>query len=191
MGLVIFTLLTTWKKGSELIAEHRRKINIPMRKFITEVYQDIPRVPGTALYLASNPNLVPSRLFYNIKHYKSMHETLIFLNVQNEDIPYVTEQERLSIKGYTPGIYSISVRFGFREDPDLAAALQRTVDYGLTIPNDATFFVARTAIVNCEGKLPYWRCALFGWMTHQAESAATYYNLPSDQVVEIGTQITL
>ena len=191
MGILIFTLLTTWKKGSELVTEHRRKINMTMRKFVTEAHLDIPRVSGTALYLASNPNLVPSRLFYNIKHYKVMHDTVIFVHVQNEDIPYVEENERLSVKGFTPGIYSISIRFGFREEPDLNKALNRTADYGLAIPSNATFFVARTSIVDCEGVLPHWRCALFAWMTRQSESAATYYNLPSDQVVEIGTQVTL
>ena len=191
MGILIFTLLTTWKKGSELVTDHRRKINMTMRKFVTEAHLDIPRVQGTALYLASNPNLVPSRLFYNIKHYKVMHENVIFLHVQNEDVPYIEDHERLTVKGFTPGIYSISVKFGFREEPDLNQALQQTINYQLAIPKDATFFVARTSIVDCEGVLPHWRCALFAWMTRQSESAATYYNLPSDQVVEIGTQVTL
>ena len=191
MGVIIFTLLTTWKKGSELVADHRRKINVTMRKFVTETHAEIPRVPGTALYLASNPNLVPSRLFYNIKHFKVMHDTIIFLHVHNEEVPYIDDNERLSVKGFTRGIYSISVRFGFREEPNISKALERTAEYALEIPKDATFFVARTAIVDCEGVLPPWRCILFAWMARQSESAATYYNLPSDQVVEIGTQVTL
>ncbi len=192
LGLVIFTLLTTWKKGSELIAEHRRKINVTMRKFVADPHSEIPRVPGTAVYLASNPNLVPSRLFYNIKHYKVMHEQIVFLHVDNEEVPYVEEEDRLMVTGLAPGIYSVAVRFGFREDPDLSKALRGTVNYQLELPADSTtFFVARTAIVDCEGVLPYWRCALFGWMMRQSESAATYFNLPSDQVVEIGTQVTL
>ncbi|MEN9502379.1 MAG: hypothetical protein RI964_1664 [Pseudomonadota bacterium] len=191
MGALIFTMLTTWKTGSALVADHRRKINMTMRKFVTDPHNDILRVPGTAIYLASNPNLVPSRLFYNIKHYKVMHEQIIFLHVDNEEVPYITDTERLTVKGLAPGIYSISVKFGFREEPDLGKALQRTVDYQFEIPRDTTFFVARTAIVDCEGVLPYWRCTLFSWMTRQSESAATYFNLPTDQVVEIGTQVTL
>jgi len=192
LGLVIFTLLTTWKKGSELIAEHRRKINVTMRKFVADPHNEIPRVAGTAMYLASNPNLVPSRLFYNIKHYKVMHEQIVFLHVDNEEVPYVEEEHRLMVTGLAPGIYSVAVRFGFREEPDLGKALRGTVNYQLALPADSTtFFVARTSIVDCEGVLPYWRCALFGWMMRQSESAATYFNLPSDQVVEIGTQVTL
>lgn len=191
MGIIIFTLLVTWKKGSELVAEHRRKINMTIRKFLETTYPNVPRVPGTAIYLASNPGLVPSRLFYNIKHYKVIHSQLVFLHVDNEEVPYVPEEERLVVTGLAPGIYTVGIRFGFREEPDLSKALRNTERYHLEIPADATFFVARTAIVACEGALPYWRCALFGWMTRQAESAATYFNLPSEQVVEIGTQVTL
>ncbi|OQX09068.1 MAG: potassium transporter Kup [Thiothrix lacustris] len=192
LGFVIFTLLTTWKTGSELIAEHRRKINVTMRKFVADPHSEIPRVAGTAVYLASNPNLVPSRLFYNIKHYKVMHEQIVFLHVDNEEIPYIPDEERLTVTGLAPGIYSVNVRFGFRENPDLSKALRGTVNYQLELPRDSTtFFVARTSIVDCEGVLPYWRCALFGWMMRQSESAATYFNLPTDQVVEIGTQVTL
>jgi KUP system potassium uptake protein len=192
LGIIIFVLLTTWKTGSELIADHRRKLNITIRKFVANPYPEIPRVAGTAVYLTSNTGLVPSRLFYNIKHYKVIHEQLIFLHVDNEEIPYVPEEERLTATGLAPGIYSVTVRFGFREDPDLTNALRGTVDYQLELPADSTtFFVARTAIVDCEGVLPYWRCALFGWMMRQSESAASYFNLPPEQVVEIGTQVTL
>lgn len=191
LGILIFTLLTTWKKGSELVADHRRKINMTIRKFLETTYPTIQRVPGTAVYLASNPGLVPSRLFYNIKHYKVIHEQLVFLHVDNGEVPYVPEEERLVVTGLAPGVYTVAVKFGFREEPDLSKALRGTGRYHLELPADATFFVARTAIVNCEGVLPYWRCALFGWMTRQAESAATYFNLPPEQVVEIGTQVTL
>ena len=108
------------------------------------------------------------------------------------DEPAIPEEERLTVTGLAPGIYSVTVRFGFRENPDLSKALRGTVNYQLELPRDSTtFFVARTSIVDCEGVLPYWRCALFGWMMRQSESAATYFNLPTDQVVEIGTQVTL
>nr|WP_245536619.1 KUP/HAK/KT family potassium transporter [Thiothrix nivea] len=189
-GIGVFVLLTTWKRGSELVAEHRKKINMTIRQF-TANPPDVQRVAGTAVYLASNPNLVPSRLFYNIRHYKVMHQQVIFLHVDNEEVPYIPADERLHVVGLAQGIYTVSVRFGFREQPDLSAALGGTVRYHLEIPPDATFFVARTSITGCEGVLPRWRCLLFGWMTRQSESTATYFNLPSEQVVEIGTQIRL
>jgi KUP system potassium uptake protein len=112
--------------------------------------------------------------------------------MHNEEVPYIAEEERLRVIGIAPGIYTIAVRFGFREEPDLSKALRGTARYHLELnPEDTTFFVARPSIVDGEGRLPHWRCALFAGMTRQAESAATYFNLPSEQVVEIGTQIVL
>ena len=189
-GIGVFVLLTTWKRGSELVVEHRKKINMTIRQFVAKP-PDVLRVEGTAIYLASNPNLVPSRLFYNIRHYKVMHQQIIFLHVDNEEVPYISTDERLHVIGLAQGIYTVSVRFGFREIPDLSTALQNTMRYHLEIPPDATFFVARTFITGCEGVLSRWRCLLFGWMTRQSESATTYFNLPAEQVVEIGTQIRL
>ncbi len=190
-GIGVFVLLTTWKRGSELVADHRKKINMTLRQFVANPRLDVPRVEGTAVYLASNPNLVPSRLFYNIRHYKVMHKQIIFLHVDNEEVPYISADERLRVVGVAPGIYTVSVRFGFRELPDLSKALLLTTHYQLGIPSDATFFVARTAIIGCDDVLPRWRCLLFGWMMRQSESAATYLNLPAEQVVEIGTQVLL
>lgn len=189
-GIGVFVMLTTWKRGSELLAEHRKKINMTTRQFIANL-PEVTRVPGMAIYLASNPNLVPSRLFYNIRHYKVMHQQLIFLHVDGEEVPYIPEDQRLHVVALAEGVYRVSVRFGFRETPDLSAALRSTVRYHLEIPPDATFFVARTAIMGCENAFPRWRCLLFGWMIRQSESAATYFNLPSGQVVEIGTQVVL
>lgn len=191
IGVLIFTLLRTWKRGSELVTEQRRKINMTVRKFVSEVYPTIPRIPGTAVYLSSSAGLVPSRLFYNLKHYKVLHEQLIFLHVDNEEIPYVSEEERLTVVGLAEGIYTIGVRFGFREEPDLSKALQLTVKYQLEIPEDASFFIARTSVVSCEGVLPRWQCSLFGWMLRQSESASTYFRLLPTQVVELGTQVRL
>ena len=192
LGVMIFTVLITWKKGTDLIHDQRRKINMPMRKFITQEYENLPRIDGTAVYLSSNPNLVPSRLFYNLKHYKAVHKTLIFLHVHFEEAPYIADSERLTVTGLAPGCYSIAVQFGFREDPDLAKAMQLCKNSGLELNSEeTTFFVARTSVVECENAMPRWQCKLFGWMVRQSESSSTFFNLPPSQVVEIGTQISL
>ncbi|TXH67334.1 MAG: potassium transporter Kup [Thiothrix sp.] len=190
-GILIFILLSTWKTGSELLGEQRRKINMTLRKFVNEVLPTTPRIPGTAIYLSSSAGLVPSRLFYNLKHYKVLHEQLIFLHVNNEEIPYVAGEERLQVLGLASGLYTIAIRFGFREEPDLSKALQQAALYQLNIPSDASFFIARTSVVSCEGILPYWRCRLFAWMMRQSESAATYFRIAPNQVVELGTQVSL
>jgi KUP system potassium uptake protein len=191
LGALIFTLLSTWKKGSIIVAEQRKRINMTIRRFIDEVYPSAGRIAGTAIYLNSSNSLVPSRLFHNLKHYKVLHENIVFLHVNFEEIPYVLIENRLAIIELAPGIYTVNVHFGFREEPNLRTALQLATIQQVPIDHRSSYFVARTTIVKCAGILPYWQCALFSIMMRQSESAATYFHLPASQVVEIGTQITV
>jgi KUP system potassium uptake protein len=182
----------TWKAGSGLVAEQRRKMDIPVPDFLSGPQPDAPRVPGTAVYLTSDPAMVPSALFHNLKHYKVMHDRTVFLHVVTEDVPRIDPQNRTRFKQLGPNIFSIAVHYGFREEPDLPDALRGVAIPGLELdPMSTTYFVARSTIVDGPGSLPAWRCALFGWMTRQAEGAATYFNLPPNRVVELGTQVML
>ena len=198
LGGLIFLMLTTWKEGSTMVSDQRRKIDIPMADFLGGPMPDVPLVEGTAVYLTSDPGIVPSALFHNLKHFKVMHEQTVFLHVLNDNAPYVQEAERLHLTRLAPGAWQLAVRFGFREEPDIPAALQGVPNLPaealgmLTLePMRTTFFVARSTVVDGPGTLPAWRCALYGWMTRQAEGAATYYRLPANQVVELGTQVML
>ncbi len=192
LGGMIFLMLTTWKEGSGLVADQRRKIDIPMQDFIDSPRPDVPHVFGTAVYLTSDPTIVPSALFHNLKHFKVMHEQTVFLHVLNDNAPYVRQEDRLTVVDLAPGVFAASVKFGFREDPDIPAALSLMRHPGLSLePMSTTFFVARASIVDGPGALPAWRCAMYSWMTRQAEGAATYYRLPANQVVELGTQVML
>ncbi|MFO1436156.1 MAG: potassium transporter Kup [Gammaproteobacteria bacterium] len=192
LGLVIFTMLTTWKRGSTLVSEQRRAIDIPMRDFLAGPQPDALRVPGTAVYLTSDPALVPAALFHNLKHYKVLHERTLFLHVVNEDIPYVSPDDRLRIREVAHGVFAADVHFGFREEPDVFATLGDFGRYGLELePMSTSFFIARSVVVEGPGALSKWRASLFGWMTRQSESAANYFKLPPNRVVELGTQVML
>jgi KUP system potassium uptake protein len=191
LGAIIFLLLTTWKEGSALVAEERRRMDIPMPAFVAGPPLDVPRVPGTAVYLTSDPQIVPSALFHNLKHYKVMHERTIFLNVVGEEVPRVDEAARVAISELAADMQSVAVHFGFREEPDLAAALAAANDRLHLDPMTTTYFVARSSIGDGPGGLPRWRCGLFSWMNRQSESAASFFNLPANRVVELGTQILL
>jgi KUP system potassium uptake protein len=191
-GAVIFILLTTWKEGSRIIAVQRRKLDIPLKDFMAGPQPDVPHVEGTALYLTSDPTLVPSALFHNLKHYKVMHERIIFLNVVNEDVPRIDPAQRMLVTELAAGVYSVAVRFGFREEPDLSLALESAKDFGLEIDAmTTTFFVARSTVIDGPGGLPAWRCGLYAWMTRQSEGAASYFNLPPNRVVELGTHVMI
>ena len=192
LGLFIFVLLTTWKEGSRLVGVQRREIDIPMRDFISSPLPSVSRVPGTAVYLTSDQTVVPSALFHNLKHYKVLHERTIFLHVRTEDIPRVARKKRLTIKEIAPTMYDVTVHFGFREEPDVPRALEGLKRYQLELnPMQTSYFVARSTIIEGPGNLPHWRAALYGWMTRQSEGASTYYNLPPNSVVELGTQVML
>jgi KUP system potassium uptake protein len=192
LGLFIFVMLTTWKQGSRLVAAQRRAIDIPMRDFLASPRPNVPRVPGTAVYLTSDPAMVPSALFHNLKHYKVMHARTVFLHVVTEDIPHVPADKHLTVNELAPTLYNVTVHFGFREEPDVPQALAGLSRHQLELnPLQTSYFVARSTVIDGPGNLPRWRAALYGWMTRQAEGASTYYNLPANGVVELGTQVIL
>ncbi len=192
LGATIFLMLTTWKEGSRLVALQRRQIDISLKDFLISPMHDVPRVPGTAVYLTSDPSVVPSALFHNIKFYQIMHERIVFLHVITEEIPMVPAEQRLQVTLLAQDIYAITARFGFREEPNIPLALTLTGPAGLTLePMLTTYFVARSTIVEGDGRMPRWRTGLYSWMTRQAEAAANYFQLPPNRVVEIGTQVLL
>jgi len=192
LGLFIYMMLMTWKEGTRMMAAERNAIEIPMADFLRMQLDDITRVAGTAVYLTSDPALVPNALFHNLKHYKVLHERVVFLNVLAPDAPYVDDASRLRLEVLAPQIYRVSIAFGFREEPNVPEALLGLPSHGLTLaPMETTFFCARTTIVDGPGKLPHWQSALFGWMTRQSESVALHFRLPPNRVVELGTQVVL
>ena len=192
LGLAVFVLLTTWKRGSELVAGQRRRMDIAMKDFLAAPMPDVPRVEGTAVYLTSDPSTVPTALFHNLKHYKVMHRQTVFLHVVNEEVPYVAVPNRTKLTWLARDIYRLDAHFGFREEPDVVAAIAGVSEAGLELnPMTTSYFVARSMVVDGPGELSRWRCSLFSWMTRQAEGAASHFNLPANRVVELGTQVIL
>jgi KUP system potassium uptake protein len=192
LGGFLFLLLTTWKRGSTLVAEQRRKLDIPMSAFISGTQPDVPRVPGTAAYLTADPAIVPSALFHNLKHFKVLHEQTLFLHVVTADVPYIPQAQRLHVTRLAPGMYDVALHFGFRQEVDIPVALEGVAAHGVEFePMSTTFFIARSNVAEGPGGMQPWRCALFSWMTRQSEGAASFFNLPPNQVVELGTKVML
>ena len=192
LGAAIFLMLMTWKKGSHLVAAQRAKLDLPVAGFAASMLKEVPRVSGTAVYLASDPLLVPSALFHNLKHYHVLHERIVLLHVLTEEVPYFNDSHRLAVVASGPGLWSIRMHFGFREMPDVPAALAWATEAGLDIdPMNTTYFIARSVIQDGPGGMARWRCALYAWMTRQAEGAGSHFNLPPNRVVELGTQVLL
>ena len=133
LGLFLFLLLSTWKRGSTLVAEQRRKLDIPMAFFISGTQPDVPRVSGTAVYLTADPTMVPSALFHNLKHFKVLHEQTLFLHVVTADVPYIEQEQRLQVTQLAPGMYNVALHFGFRQEVDIPLALQGLGAHGVEL----------------------------------------------------------
>ncbi len=192
LGLFLFVLLSTWKRGSTLVAQYRRKLDIPMSDFISGSRPDVPRVPGTAVYLTADPAMVPGALFHNLKHFKVLHERTLFLHVVTADVPYIHKDQRLQVTKLAPDMYQVALNFGFRQEVDIPQALSGLGESGIELEAmSTTFFISRANVVEGVGGMPHWRCALFSWMTRQSEGAASFFNLPPNQVVELGTKVIL
>ena len=192
LGLVLFVLLSTWKRGSTLVAEQRRKLDIPMAIFIAGTQPEVPRVLGTAIYLTADPSTVPSALFHNLKHFKVLHEQTLFLHVVTADVPYIKAEQRTRVQQIAAGMYNVSLHFGFRQEVDIPAALQGLSAHGIDLEAmSTTYFIARSNVADGPGGMDNWRRALFSWMTRQSEGAGSFFNLPPNQVVELGTKVLL
>ncbi len=190
-GFGLFTLLMTWARGSQLIATRRRENDVPLLEFC-RAPPEVPRVAGHAVFLTADLMTVPSALFHCLKHFKTVHQQITFLHVVTADVPRIKDAERMTYRVLAPAIASLEVRYGFREEPSLADALQHGHRVGFNFePMATSFFVARTTVVDGPGGMPAWQCAVFAWMSRQAESAAGYYQLPPNSVVELGTQVIL
>ena len=192
-GLTIFTLLTTWKRGTELLTADGARKNVPLKGFC-EHLSGITRVPGTAIFFAANRRVVPVTLLHNLKHNKVLHERVIFLTMTTEDVPKVEDEERIDVEMLAPqSVYQVIVRYGFMEDPDAMHVLKLLGQRGLRFElEETTFFLGKSTIARAEHRgLFTWRREVFRWMQRNAPSAVEYFNLPPDRVIELGTQLKL
>ncbi len=192
-GLTIFTLLTTWKRGAEVLTANEAGKNVPLKGFC-EHLGSVTRVSGTAVFFSANTQVVPVTLLHNLKHNKVMHERVIFLTMTTEDVPQVEDEERIEVDVLVPqSIYQVVVRYGFMEDPDALHVLKLLGQRGLRLElEETTFFLGKSTIARAEHRgLFTWRREVFRWMQRNAPSAAEYFKLPPDRVIELGTQLKL
>lgn len=194
VGLAIFTVMTTWKRGREILVTHLRQTQIPLKPFLESlVAEDITRVSNTAIFLVANPEGVPNALLHNLAHNQVLHDRVIFLTVIYREIPYVPHEQRVQVEFLLSCFYRIKVFYGFMDTPDLVAALEACRPDGLEFNLLATsFFVSRETVVPTPGGgMADWREQLFATMTRLAGSAADYLNIPTNRVIEVGTRIEI
>jgi KUP system potassium uptake protein len=193
IGAVAFTLLTTWAKGRKLMIDRMQEASLPMAIFIKSAAGSAARVPGTAVFMTSSGSGVPHALLHNLKHNKVLHERIILLTVRIEDVPYVAEDARLETHDYGSGFYRLKLRYGFMEEIDVPAALTNLKECGpVCRMMDTSFFLARqTLIASARPGMAIWREKLFAWMLRNAESAMEFFKLPTNRVIELGSQLEI
>ncbi|MGX7953015.1 potassium transporter Kup [Tsuneonella sp. HG249] len=193
VGAFAFTLLTTWAKGRKLMRDRMTEVALPIGIFAKSARNSATRVPGTAIFMASTSGGVPSALLHNIKHNKVLHERVVILTVEIADVPYVDPIERFEIKSIGDGLYGVKLHYGFMEETDVPAALKATGECGgLFDMMQTSFFLSRqTLIASKRPGMAIWREKLFSWMLRNSATAMEFFRLPTNRVVELGSQLEI
>ena len=193
VGLIVFTILTTWAKGRQLMMARLREAAMPIKVFISSAATSATRVPGTAVFMTSTADGVPHALLHNLKHNKVLHERIILLTVKIADVPFVRQVERVKLDHLGHGFHRLVLRYGFMEEPDVPAALALVTGCGDKFKMmDTSFFLARqTLLASSKPGMAIWREKLFAWMLRNAESAMEFFRLPTNRVVEVGSQVEI
>jgi KUP system potassium uptake protein len=193
VGAIAFTFLTTWAKGRKLMIDRMQEASLPMEIFIKSAASSAARVPGTAVFMTSSGSGVPHALLHNLKHNKVLHERVILLTVRIEDVPYVPEDKRVESREYGSGFFRLKLRYGFMEEIDVPAVLSNLKECGPVCKMmDTSFFLARqTLIASSRPGMAIWREKLFAWMLRNAESAMEFFKLPTNRVIELGSQLEI
>ncbi|WP_371878336.1 potassium transporter Kup [Corallococcus exiguus] len=194
LAVCIFTMMTTWKRGRDILAGKLRAASLGLKDLLGSFGDHPPlRVPGTAIFMTGNPEGTPPALLHNLKHNKILHEQVVLLTIISEEIPHVVAQERVEVEPLEQGFVRVVARYGFMENPSIPDILKRCREKGLQFQLMGTsFFLGReTLIPTKKPGMAAWREALFTWMSRNARSATAYFRIPPNRVVELGSQVEL
>jgi KUP system potassium uptake protein len=195
VGIVVFVMLSTWKRGREILFAKLHPGAIPLEPFIKSITEHPPlRVPGTAVFLTASQEGVPHALLHNLNHNKVLHERVVLLTVRSEDIPHVPDSQRIDVVPLGHDFFRVTVHYGFKDEPDLPEALEGCKCRGLEFSMmETSFFLSRQTLVPMpdEPGMAFWREKLFAAMSRNATSATVFFKIPSNRVVELGTRIEL
>ena len=193
-GLALFVLMTTWKRGKQLLVDRIDEGGLPLEIFISSIAVQPPhRVQGTAVFLTARPDAVPHALLHNLLHNQVLHEQVVLLTVVYEDIPRVPPSRRFEVDSYGEGFFRVILHFGFTDEPDVPQALKlchlAELDFS---PMRTTYFLSRETVIasKLEG-MSRWREALFAFMLQNANGNLRFFNLPLNRVIELGTQVEM
>jgi KUP system potassium uptake protein len=195
LGVVIFSVMTTWRRGRELVVREIKQGGLALAPFIENIAEHPPlRVPGTAVFLTANQHAVPHALLHNLKHNKVLHERNVLLTVETLETPVAEAEERIEITPMEDNFFGLELRFGFAEDPNIPQALVRCTREGLGFDMmDTTFFLSRENIVADVRRpgMALWRDKLFAFLSRNAMPATAFFQIPGNRLIELGAQVEI
>ncbi|KAB2856637.1 MULTISPECIES: potassium transporter Kup [Sphingopyxis] len=193
IGLTIFTMLTTWSRGRKLMQQEMAESAMPIPVFVKSAANSATRVPGTAVFMTSTSDGVPHALLHNLKHNKVLHERIILLTIKIADVPFVPETKLCQLDDLGQGFHRLILHYGFMQPVDVPDALKRTTACGGEFKMiETSFFLSRQTLIAAKKPgMPIWREKLFAWMLRNSESAMEYFRLPTNRVVELGSQVAI
>jgi KUP system potassium uptake protein len=194
MGLVLFTLMTTWKRGTDLLNTHLNDVTLPLTAFIADVANSKPlRVPGTAVFMSGYPDGLPLALGHHFKHSKVLHERIVLLSITTEHVPTVPREDRVRVEFLGEGFVRVAARYGFTQTPSITDVMRQIAATGVPVSvEEASFFLGRvTVLASGKRELAGWRKRLFAILHYTAQPATGYFGIPPGRAVELGMQITI
>ena len=193
IAIASFTTLMTWKRGRELVRKQLIAKSVPLDSVIKSLVPHTTRARGTAIFMTATTKGVPAALLHNLKHNQTVHERTVLATVTTADIPYVADNDRITLTDLGSGFYRLIIRYGFMESPDMPAALALCKDHGLEFDLMKTsFFLSRETIVpSLYPGMARWRELFFAYMALNATTATKFFNIPTERVVELGTQLEI
>jgi KUP system potassium uptake protein len=192
-GLIIVVMLT-WRRGSRILFEKTRRGEVPLAELCANLDRHPPpRIAGTAVFLTGDPDSTPTALLHSLKHFKVLHENNVICTVITTDTPHVKARERVTVEQVSPSFVRVTIRYGFAESPNLPRTLSRIKDEAFTFDlMKTTFFLSRRSLkISAHSGMPLWQDRIFVPLARNADDASSYFRIPTDRVVEIGTQITI
>jgi KUP system potassium uptake protein len=190
--VALMILMLTWRRGTRILSEKTRRLEVPLTTLVDSLEKHPPpRIAGTAIFLTSDPDSTPTALLHSLKHFKVLHEKNVIMTIKTVDAPRVEPQGRLTIGEIGNSFIRITVRYGFMETPNLPRALALARKEGLHFDiMSTTFFLSRRSLKSSTSSgMPLWQDKLYIVMARNADDASSYFRLPTDRVVEIGTQV--
>jgi KUP system potassium uptake protein len=193
LAISIFVIMVTWRRGRIALRDRIRSSVLPIELFLQDIGgSTVTRVPGTAVFLSLNPNVVPAAMLHNFKHNKVLHRTVVMLNISMDRVPEVEAEHRVEIRDFDQGFYQVVAHYGFMQRPNVPEIMQRCVEGGVNVGSDVSYYLSRESLVlTGRSGLALWRKVLFAFLSRNAHSVTDFFSIPPGRVVELGMQVEI